>query len=45
MVVDLFGADIGQHARTAMGAAAAPASCPVVIAAELRTDLRKPSPP
>ncbi|MBB3440269.1 hypothetical protein FHT93_000094 [Rhizobium sp. BK379] len=35
MVVDLFGADIGQHARTAMGAAAAPVRCPVVITAEL----------
>jgi hypothetical protein len=35
MVVNLFGADIGQHARTAMGAAAARVSRPVVIAAEL----------
>jgi enamine deaminase RidA (YjgF/YER057c/UK114 family) len=35
LVVDLFGAEIGRHARTAMGVAATPLSCPVVIAAEL----------
>ncbi|MDG0793681.1 RidA family protein [Cohnella ginsengisoli] len=31
----LFGREIAQHARTAMGVAATPLSCPVVIAAEL----------
>jgi len=35
LVVELFGEDIGKHARTAMGVAATPLSCPVVIAAEL----------
>lgn len=32
---DIFGRDVAQHARTAMGVAATPLSCPVVIAAEL----------
>jgi enamine deaminase RidA (YjgF/YER057c/UK114 family) len=35
LLVDLFGAEVGGHARTAMGVAATPLSCPVVIAAEL----------
>jgi enamine deaminase RidA (YjgF/YER057c/UK114 family) len=35
LVVELFGEEIGRHARTAMGVAATPLSCPVVIAAEL----------
>ena len=35
LLLDLFGAEIGRHARTAMGVAATPLSCPVVIAAEL----------
>jgi enamine deaminase RidA (YjgF/YER057c/UK114 family) len=35
LVVELFGEDIGRHARTAMGVSATPLSCPVVIAAEL----------
>ena len=35
MVVDLFDADTGQHARTAQYVAATPLSRPVVIAAEL----------
>lgn len=32
---EVFGEEIGRHARTAMGVAATPLSCPVVIAAEL----------
>jgi len=35
VIVDLFGEEIGRHARTAMGVAATPLSCPVVIAAEV----------
>jgi len=35
LIIDLFGEDIGKHARTAMGVAATPLSCPVVISAEL----------
>jgi len=34
LLVELFGEEAGQHARTAMGVAATPLSCPVVIAAE-----------
>lgn len=32
---DLNKGDVARHARTAMGVAATPLSCPVVIAAEL----------
>lgn len=35
VIVDLFGEAIGRHARTAIGVAATPLSCPVVIAAEI----------
>jgi len=35
LIVELFGEDRGQHARTAMGVAATPLNCAVVIAAEL----------
>jgi enamine deaminase RidA (YjgF/YER057c/UK114 family) len=35
LLLDLFGPEIGANARTAMGVAATPRSCPVVIAAEL----------
>ncbi len=35
LIVEAFGDDIGRHARTAMGVAATPLSCPVVIAAEV----------
>lgn len=34
LFLELFGDDAGRHARTAMGVAATPLSCPVVIAAE-----------
>ncbi len=33
LILEAFGEDIGRHARTAMGVAATPLSCPVVIAA------------
>jgi len=35
LIVEAFGYEIGHHARTAMGVAATPLNCPVVIAAEL----------
>ena len=35
VVIDVFGDQIGQHARTAIGVAALPLNLPVVIAAEL----------
>jgi len=35
LLCELFGEERGQHARTAMGVAATPLNCPVVLAAEL----------
>nr|WP_271210458.1 hypothetical protein [Rhodococcus wratislaviensis]GLK35650.1 hypothetical protein GCM10017611_25050 [Rhodococcus wratislaviensis] len=35
VVLDVFGPDIGGHARTAIGVAALPLDLPVVVAAEL----------
>ncbi|PRY50262.1 enamine deaminase RidA (YjgF/YER057c/UK114 family) [Geodermatophilus tzadiensis] len=35
VVLDVFGPSIGQHARTAIGAAALPLDLPVIVAAEL----------
>lgn len=35
LVLDLFGPDIGRHARTAVGVVATPLNSPVVIAAEV----------
>lgn len=35
LIISAFGDEIGRHARTAMGVAATPLSCPVVIAAEV----------
>ena len=35
VVIDVFGDQVGQHARTAIGVAALPLNLPVVIAAEL----------
>lgn len=35
VVIDVFGASIGQHARTAIGVAALPLNLPVVVSAEL----------
>src|SRR5664279_1609351 len=35
LVVEVFGDEIGQHARTAIGVAALPLDLPVVVAAEL----------
>jgi enamine deaminase RidA (YjgF/YER057c/UK114 family) len=35
LIIELFGKEVGTDARTAMGVAATPLSCPVVIAAEL----------
>jgi hypothetical protein len=38
---DLYGADAGAHARTAIGVAALPLNLPVVISAEIETDLTR----
>lgn len=35
VVLDVFGDEVGQHARTAIGVAALPLNLPVVVAAEL----------
>ena len=35
LVIEVFGDDVGGHARTAIGAAALPLNLPVVVAAEL----------
>lgn len=35
LIVDLYGAEVGLHARTAFGVAALPLNLPVVIAAEV----------
>lgn len=35
VVIEVFGDQVGQHARTAIGAAALPLNLPVVVAAEL----------
>jgi enamine deaminase RidA (YjgF/YER057c/UK114 family) len=36
LVLDVFGDEVGQHARTAIGVAALPLNLPVVVAAELQ---------
>ena len=38
LILELYGQDIGQHARTAMGVATTPFGLPVVIAAEVEID-------
>lgn len=35
LIIRLFGPERGRHARTAMGVAATPLSCPVILAAEV----------
>jgi len=35
LLLDLFGPEAGRHARTAMGVAATPLSCPVILGAQL----------
>jgi enamine deaminase RidA (YjgF/YER057c/UK114 family) len=42
VVLDVFGASVGAHARTAIGVAALPLNLPVVVAAELH--LARPGP-
>jgi hypothetical protein len=42
VVLDVFGASVGAHARTAIGVAALPLNLPVVVAAELH--LARPLP-
>jgi hypothetical protein len=36
LILDVFGQDVGQHARTAIGVAALAWNLPVVVAAELQ---------
>jgi enamine deaminase RidA (YjgF/YER057c/UK114 family) len=38
LILELYGPEVGQHARTAMGVAATPFGLPVVIAAEVEID-------
>ncbi len=38
LVIDVFGDEVGAHARTAIGVAALPLDLPVVVAAELALD-------
>jgi len=35
LILELYGAEIGQHARTAIGVAQLPMNCPVIISAEV----------
>lgn len=41
LLLDLYGAEAGAHARTAIGVAALPLNLPVVISAEIETELRR----
>jgi enamine deaminase RidA (YjgF/YER057c/UK114 family) len=38
LILELYGPEVGQHARTAMGVAATPYGVPVIIAAEVEID-------
>src|ERR687896_2669914 len=38
LILELYGPEVGQHARTAMGVAATPFGLPVIIAAEVEID-------
>jgi enamine deaminase RidA (YjgF/YER057c/UK114 family) len=38
LILELYGQEVGQHARTAMGVAATPFGLPVIIAAEVEID-------
>jgi hypothetical protein len=40
LLLQLYGAEAGSHARTAIGAAALPLNLPVVISAEVEIDTR-----
>jgi enamine deaminase RidA (YjgF/YER057c/UK114 family) len=40
LLLDLFGADVGAHARTAIGVSALPLNLPVVISAEVEISTR-----
>jgi YjgF/chorismate_mutase-like, putative endoribonuclease len=35
LLIELFGAEVGRHARTARGVASTPLNCPVTIAGEV----------
>jgi enamine deaminase RidA (YjgF/YER057c/UK114 family) len=38
LLIDLFGSDVGAHARTAIGVAALPLNLPVILAAEVELE-------
>jgi enamine deaminase RidA (YjgF/YER057c/UK114 family) len=38
LILELYGSEVGQHARTAMGVATTPFGVPVIIAAEVEID-------
>lgn len=40
LILELFGPECGRHARTAMGVAATPLNCPVILAAEVAVKRR-----
>lgn len=40
LIVDLYGADAGTHARTAIGVATVPLNLPIVISAEVAIEAR-----
>ena len=42
LILELYGQEVGQHARTAMGVAATPFGLPVIIAAEVEIDNTSP---
>lgn len=39
LILELYGPEVGQHARTAMGVATTPFGIPVIIAAEVEIDI------
>ena len=43
LVLDLFGDEVGSHARTAIGVAAVPLNLPVIVAAEVEVDASPPT--
>jgi hypothetical protein len=42
LILELYGPEVGQHARTAMGVATTPFGLPVIIAAEVEIDNTSP---
>lgn len=40
LILELYGPEVGQHARTAMGVATTPFGLPIIIAAEVEIDIK-----